>query len=90
MPQENALNNDSLHELLEALAAGQRIIVSEQRRIQAQLGRIETAVQGLNVRVGAVETRAVLPQAPTFGALTVGVWYNTGDKPQIANLQNVL
>ena len=30
---------------------------SEQRRIQAQLGRIETAVQGLNVRVGAVETR---------------------------------
>ena len=25
MPQEKALNNDSLHELLEALAAGQRI-----------------------------------------------------------------
>ena len=56
MVQGTAHTDDSSNELLEALAAGQRLIVSEQRQIQKQLDRIEEDVQNLNRRVDGIET----------------------------------
>lgn len=57
MVQGTAHTDDSRNELLEALAAGQRLIVSEQRQIQKQLDRVETTVQDLNRRIDGIERR---------------------------------
>ena len=48
---------DSSNELFEALAAGQRLIVSEQRQIRQQLDLIETTVCDTSLRIDAVERR---------------------------------
>ena len=55
MVQRTADTYDSINELLEALAAGQRLLVSEQRQIQKQLDRLEATVQDMKSSFDSIE-----------------------------------
>ncbi len=46
----------SIYELLDSLAAGQRQIMEEQRRIHNRLDALVTSVNDTNLRLGGVET----------------------------------
>ena len=55
MVQGTAHTDDSWPELLEALAAGQRLIVSEQRQTHKQIDRLGAAVQATNRSFDSIE-----------------------------------